>query len=89
MVQTEAVSKASHLAGDVAGGHGGDEAGGGAEGVDLALRIREPPVPPVDFIVDDDVGQRMGMASEYLGQAGRSFPRQDLRWVLAGLEIDA
>jgi hypothetical protein len=29
------------------------------------------------------------VASEYLGQAGRSFPRQDLRRVLAGLRLKA
>ena len=64
VVQIQPTGQANHLAGDVVGGHGRDKASGGAQGVDLSFRIREPPVPPVDFAVDDQVGQRPGVVGQ-------------------------
>ena len=62
VVEAETVGEAGDLAGDVVGGHGGDQGSGGAQGVDLAFGVAQPAAPPGDFRVDDQVGERPGLA---------------------------
>jgi len=86
VLQAEPAGETGDLAGDVGRVHGCDERSGGVQRVDPALGEAEPPGPPVDLGVDDQVRQRPGTAGEHRPQRGRAAVTQDLGRVVAGRE---
>lgn len=55
----QADGEAGDLAAHVGGWHGGDDGSCRAECVDLAFWVFQPPLPALEFVVDDHVGQGM------------------------------
>src|SRR6266516_4261810 len=82
VVQPEPTGQARDLAGDVPGRHRRDDGGGGAQGVELALGITEPPAPAVDLRVHDQVGKRAGALGQHVGKCGGAFVAQEVGGIL-------
>ena len=82
VIQAQPVGQPCDLAGDVGGGHGGDDGRGGAQRADLALGMVEPAGPALEFGVDNQVGKRVGAVGQDSGESLGGVVGQDLGRIL-------